>query len=573
MATPVLIDLSNYDNLLVQSTQSRAGVPDGNIFFNKSSGLIEFIRADELANIDLHAGADTGLITIDANASGTLTLSTGTWKDTHGIYKVGAAINIAGFVDADINGANTIASVSGAVLTVADNTGWATEAGGGNEQVTSVSEANPLTAQDGIKFEAIYAFENQERGVDEDLRKYDRWTAGSFKFAGAYRFINSRKPSTAADRSAIRGSGWTEEASDGGIDRIYFGNVGLSNIEPASQPYYQLAVGGAPTDFAKAGQIDEAVQVFGSTGNVPSDTGAGDFDTRTYEAVSVRTFGNNYDRKETTTDLGIAELGPYSTGFALNESTHLTSGAYALADVYGGGQISPWTGMTLEKLAAPQVETGFNEADGNFTWVLNNTVPGGLYQCVAFLDALAQTDDDIDSGVITVTNGKRVGTWYSYDAQGRIVTDSPFDGEGLFLEQIPTADEQLVVFTDDAGGLKTRPFLVQMEATIGATAKADPLAWYHCFFAAAYNTAGALTVENASAVEIKGLASSADAQNKIIEPFDYDGDTIGGTAGTDKDAVFLCEGDGGAAQAKTLFTFTRQTTVAFTCAPGAETNV
>lgn len=443
------------------------------------------------------------------------------------------------------------------------------------------TDPNPLDDTDGIKFEAIYAFENQERSADEDLRKYDRWTQGTFKFGGAYTFINSRKPSTTADRAIIRGSGWNEVASDGGIDRIYFGNKGLSNIEVTSQPYYQLSIGGAPVDFAKAGQIDEAIQVFGSTANTPSDATAGNFDTRTYEAVSIRTFGQNYDRKETTTDLGIAELGGYSTGFALNESVHLTSGAFALADVYGGGIIAPWDTMALEKLAVAQTETGFVEADGDFIWVLHNpgtgsnAVPvdqGSLAQCVAFLDALAQTDDDIDTGAVTITNGKRVGTWYSYNATGQIVFNAPFSGEGLFVENVPTADEQDAVFTDDAGAVKTRPFVVGIEATIGATAKADVNAWFHAFFAGAYNTAGALTVEDSSSAQIKGLASTADGSNRIVKAFDYDGDTIGGTAGTNKNAVFLCEGDGGATQAKTLFTITRQTTVAFACVPGVENN-
>lgn len=490
-----LIDLSNYATTLKQSTVGRAGSPDGNVFFDKATGKIEFITASEVATLDL-----TGI-------------------------------------------------------------------GGG------ATDPNPLLNTDGIKFEAIYAFENQERAIDETLRAYNRWTSGTFKFGGAYNFINSRKPSIAADRAIIRGSGWNEFASDGGTDRIYFGNKGLSNIEAGSQPYYQLAVFGAPTNFAKVGQIDEAVQVFGSTANTPTDAGAGNFDTRTYEAVSIRTFGNNYDRKQTTTDLGIAELGGYSTGFALNESVHLTSGAFSLANVYGGGQTAPWTGMTLEKLASPQLESGFNEADGNFTWVLHNTGAGTLNQCVAFLDALAQTDDDIDSGALTITNGQRVNTWYSYNATGQIVTKSGADALGLFIEGIQTADEQRVVFTDDAAAIKTRPFSVGISANVGATAKADANAWYHSYFAAAYNTGSAITVLDSSATAIKGLASTANGSNLILKSFDYDGDTVGGTAGTDKDCVFLCEGDGGATQAKTLFTLSRITTVSFTCAPGVENNV
>ncbi len=491
MATAVLIDLSNYDSLLVQSTESRSGTPDGNVYFNKVTGAHEFITKQELAQVDLGSGL----------------------------------------------------------------------------------EDNPLDEVLGIKLEAAYAFENQERASDEDLRKYDRWLEGNFKFAGAYNYINSRKPSTDADRAIIRGSGWSEYASDGGIDRIYFGNKGLSNIELTSQPYYQLSLGGAPTSYSKSGQIDEAVQVYGNTGNVPADATAGDFDTRSYEAVSVRTFGNNYDRKETP-DLGITELGGYSTGFALNESSHLTTGNFTLADVYGGAQVSPWTGLTLESKDTPVTISGFNESDGDFTWVVNNTASANLNEIIAYLDALAQTDDDIDANASNTINGKRVNTWYSYDAQSRILTRSGApDGKGLYFYNVPTADEQLVVFTDDAGNTKTMPFMVGIEINIGSTAKADALGWFHMFGASAYNTSGAITAKDSSGADIKGMASEANGANKINKVFDYDGDVVLGSAGTDKNCVFLCEGDGGATQAKTLFTITRSTTIAFSCVPGVENNV
>jgi hypothetical protein len=336
------------------------------------------------------------------------------------------------------------------------------------------TDANPLTITDGIKLEAVYAFEKQERHADEVLRAQLPFMTGDYKFAGAYSFINSRKPAAAEDRSIIRGSGWNEIALDKGIDRIYFGNKGLSNIGPTSQPYYQIDDGGEPFDFAAVGQIDEAVQILGYTGNVPSDSGSGDFDNRVYEAVSVRTYGQNYDRKKTTTDLAITELGGFSTGFALQESGHLTTGSYALADVYGGAQVSPWTGMTLEKLVTAQTETGFVEADGDFTWVLSNSAGASLDQCIAFLDALAQTDDDIDTGAVTVTNGKRVDTWYSYNASGKVVTRSGADSLGLYIEQIPTADEQRIVFTDDSGATKTNPSVLPITVNVSNTA-GDPI--------------------------------------------------------------------------------------------------
>ena len=277
MATPQLIDLSNYDALLVQSSVSRAATPDGNVFFD-TTGKIEFITATELATIDLHGGITTGAQTITVAATaGTFVRAAGSFV-TDG-FVAGRSFAASGYVAGGNNATFVIASIStttlpGDTITVVDNTGLVDEAGGGDEVIASVAEANPLTAALGIKFEAIYAFENQERKVDETLRKFNRWTSGTFKFGGAYNFINSRKPSIAADRSIIRGSGWNEYASDGGTDRIYFGNKGLANIEATSQPYNMLSSSAAPdlntltpTDYAKVGQIDEAVQVFGSTAN------------------------------------------------------------------------------------------------------------------------------------------------------------------------------------------------------------------------------------------------------------------------------------------------------------------
>lgn len=506
-----LIDLSNYDSLLIQSTASRSGTPDGNVYFNKSTGEIEFIRVDELATIDLSS--------------------------------------IGGAVDAD----------------------------------------NPLGVDLGIKFEAVYAFENQERVADEDLRKYYRWTSGTFKFGGAYNFINSRKPATAGDRSIIRGSGWNEFASDGGVDRIYFGNKGLANIGALSQPYCMLSSSATPdvntltpTDYAKDGQIDEGVQVFGDTGNTPSDATAGDFDTRAYEAVSVRTFQKNYDRKTTVDDLGISELGGYSTGFAVNESDHLTTGNYTLDDVFTT-PIAPFDTMTVEKLVTPVERDEFSDQTGTytFTWVLNNpgtgtnaapVAAGNLDQMVAFLDASSQSDTDMDSGTETITYGKRVNTWYYYNASGQVVAQSGADDLGLYMYNVPTADQQRVVMTDDSTVIKAYSFSVSVEAEVGATAKADTNAFYHSYFEAAYNTSGAITVLDKNTDPVKGVASSADGDNKIIFPFDYTGDTVGGDADTDKDCIFLCEGDGGATQAKTLYTITKNTTVAFSCSPGVENN-
>ena len=55
MATAQLIDLSNYDTLLVTSSGSRTNdpvPPSGNVYFDTVSGTIQFITKQELATID-----------------------------------------------------------------------------------------------------------------------------------------------------------------------------------------------------------------------------------------------------------------------------------------------------------------------------------------------------------------------------------------------------------------------------------------------------------------------------------------------------------------------------------------
>lgn len=433
--------------------------------------------------------------------------------------------------------------------------------------------ANPLLnsggSGGGVTARALYKFERMRRAGNETLRKYDKFMVGSYKFAGAYEMANGRKIAT-ADIKKMRGTGMVWRSASGAVNRIYFGPRSLGSIDPASQAYYQLTAGGAPVNFSYPGAVDEMIQVFGSTAN--GDAGAGNFDSRTYLAISLRTFGKVHDRK-VLADSGITIMDGFSAGFALGESNHLTTGSYTLANVYGGAAIAPFTGLSLEKLAVPQNESGFNEGAGNFTWVVNNTLGASLDQCIAFLDAEAATDSDIDAGAGT-TNGKRVGTWYSYDAQGRIVTRSGADGNGLLIKGLVGADKQRIVQTTDAGTARTYPFFPTVIVDVGANAKADANAWGHVYFkdgpgANDFNTANAVTVQDKNSVAVKGLIGGTN----IVFEFPIDTDTLGGAAGTDKVCIVEVEGNGVATAAKTEFTITRTATINVSCQPGLETNL
>ena len=446
------------------------------------------------------------------------------------------------------------------------------------------NDANQLANFEGITLRGMYNFDNQERRLDETLRGFLRGSQGVYRFAGAFNFINGVKLG-GTDRSKIRASGWIEfaDTQNGStdIDRVYHGVVSLVDIQASTAPQYTLVADESETTlqaatwstFDRAGDIDEAVQVFGTTAF--GDVTAGDFDSL-LEILVVRVRSWQFNPGQTTSVLTkIAEFSGFSAGYGVGETPN-PANIYSEADVFGGAQISPWTGMTLEKLASPQTETGFNEVDGNFTWVLNNTLGGTMQECAAYLDALTLQGTDIDAGAGTYigSNGR---VWYNRDAAGKIVTVSN-EGEGLFIKGLSNAEKQNGIFTDDAGNTKTYPFFPDVQITVGAAAVADTNAWYHVYYAdgasvADFDTVGAVTVRNAAGQPIKGDVSTDAVGIRISESYAYDTDTDAGlTAGTDKEIVVIVEGDGGVDQAITFATITRSAIVPITCAPTIDNN-
>lgn len=443
---------------------------------------------------------------------------------------------------------------------------------------------NPLNNADGLTLRALYKFESLRRRNDETLRKYERFTSGSYRFAGAYNFINGAQPA-GTDRNKLRGSGWIEYANTGdgktNIGRIYHGVQSLVAIQSGTTSYWALVTAtdeatlqaATWANFVRTGPINEAVQVYGNTTYDAGSPINADYTARTLVA---RTRSWQYNAGETTSVLtGITELGGFSAGYGVGESLNANN-AYTLADVYGGARIAPWTGMSLEKLGSPQVETGFSEANGSFTWVLHNSGGGTVQQCAAFLDALALQDADIDSGAGTY-NGKKGRVWYSRNAAGKVVTSSTA-GAGLFIEGLTTAEKQSIVMTDNAGAAKTYPYFPSVEITVGAPAIADTNAWYHAFYAdgagsADFDTAGAVTVQNSAGADVKGNVAANQVGGKISFAYAYDTNTQAGlSAGADKTIVVLVEGDGGAGQAITYATITRTAIVPVTCIPPTDTN-
>lgn len=460
---------------------------------------------------------------------------------------------------------------------------------------------NPLNRADGITMRAMYNFENQERRLDENMRRYRRGTDGDYRFAGAFSFVNGvtlyDNGTTTNDRELIRESGFIEYANllDGAtrVNRIYHGVKSLNPIQSTTVSRYALVADTNEAtlqsatwyDFVRTGSINEVIQVFGTTDW--GDTTSFD-DTESILVVRVRSW--RYVPGETTSVLtGVLEFSGFSAGYGVGETLN-PQNSYNLSDVYGGARIAPYTGMKLKKLAVAQTATGFTSGSANFTWVLENTggvpgIAGTVQQCAAYLDAAALQDADIEETLSYSYNGVKGRVWYTRDSNGKVVTTST-GGAGLFIENLSTSEKQNIIMTDDTGTQRVYPYFTEIQIIVGSAAVADTNAWFHAFYTNGvdtgggepdYDTALAVTVNDSNNQPVKGNVSSVAVSEKITFSYAYDTNTQAGLgSGAPKDITFLVEGDGvgaiGAGQASTNFTITRVPVITVTCAPPTDTN-
>jgi hypothetical protein len=165
-----------------------------------------------------------------------------------------------------------------------------------------------LVAKDGVTGNAIWA------------KFVDLWTSSSYQpfpfpmnildaRSGQYIFgqdpggsYNGWKPEGDVTRQMIRDAGWSEYSSGGVLNRQYVGLVALASGFPAgAQFYYQKASSGVAADFTFTDAPNEAIQVFGDSGN-------GDFDNRTFFKLFCREEAYLYD------DAILGDVGETGTG-------------------------------------------------------------------------------------------------------------------------------------------------------------------------------------------------------------------------------------------------------------------
>lgn len=384
----------------------------------------------------------------------------------------------------------------------------------------TLNEAGNLVAKDGVTLQALYS------------KFADLWTTTTYQdspfplnaidaLSGQYYFgvdaggnYNGWKPANDATRNMLRDGGWREYSSAGVLNREYAGFVGLGAINTGAQPYYILNASDAPTNFPFADQFNVGVRVYGDAAN-------GNFDKRTYAKTYCREYGKKY-KDSVLADTGKTATGAFLVNFLISNEDDPKIQANDAA----------MTGAPYDGITVSYYSTNQNRSIGGTNYPFRIIVDGNgatleqIYTKIQYL--LRQTSDINTAGDAGSVTGKTAASLLSF------LGDTLVTSTGVYIDDIQSADSNRIEFYDQNGVKRTNPYTAAGALSFNA-ALVGAGSSYRLFFSADYGTASAVTVKNASGVDIAGIISAS----PIPFDFDYDGDTLGGTAGTDKAVTLI----------------------------------
>lgn len=381
-----------------------------------------------------------------------------------------------------------------------------------------LTEAGNLVAKDGTTFQALYS------------KFVDLWATSTYQdspfpfnaidaLSGQYLVgidaggnANGWKPLNDTTRQMIRDGGWEEYDASGNLLRVYAGVVGLGTVSAGSQEYYQTTPTGSPTNFTFTDQCNEGIQVYGDANN-------GDFDNRTYFKAFVREQGKKF-KDSILADTGKTNTGAYIVNMLLSNENDLK-----ISDPDSQITVAPYDNITVEYFVTEQTRT-IGGTDYNFNVIIDGN-GATLEQIYTKIQYLLRQDTDIDSGTGTVI-GKTA------DLLCEFVGNTLETTLGVYVDNIQGADSNRIKFKDTSGTFRENPFTSAGNMNFNSVMVGAGSS-YRMMYSADYGTDSAITVNNASGTPITGEITSS----IIGFDFDYDNDTAGGVAGTDKAVTLI----------------------------------
>jgi hypothetical protein len=331
-------------------------------------------------------------------------------------------------------------------------------------------EAGNLS-EDGVTLKAIYSFLKEEWRSDPSLIRYDfpmtPITDEQMQIGVSSR-NNGWNWADTTTRQLIRTGGWQEVNGSGTVTAEYVGVISLGTLNTGTQVYYQQVDGGSTTNFVLEGVVNQAIQVYNSTGPV---------DTRSYLKLFAREQGDTYASSQLS-DIGVTTMTyqVYRFPLATGDDIKITT-----PDVTISGS-APYTGMTITFYDTPQSRT-IGTSSYNFGVIIdgNNGTAEQIYEFVQW--SLRQaTDIDNDGDTLIGRIAPELLRFVGDTLETLFVENPDTGGGGVFIDNFQTADINRLVFRDNTNTTRTFPFTANLTLNFSSTLQTDANAIYRVFF-------------------------------------------------------------------------------------------
>jgi hypothetical protein len=334
----------------------------------------------------------------------------------------------------------------------------------------ALAEAGNLS-EDGATLKAVYSFLKEEWRNDPSLIRYDfpmtpitdeQMQIGVSSRNNGWNWANT------TTRQLLRTGGWQEVNASGTVTAEYAGVISLGTLNTGTQVYYQQVDAGSTTNFILEGVVNQAVQVYNSTGPV---------DTRSYLKLFAREQGDTYASSQLS-DIGVTTMTyqvyrfPLATGddIKIVEPDSVVSGS------------TPYSGMSITFYDAPQSRT-IGISSYNFGIIIdgNNGTAEEIYEFVQW--SLRQTTDiDADSDSLIGRIAPELLRFVGDTLETLFVTNPDSGGGGVYIDNFQTNDINRLVFRDNTNTTRTFPFTANLTLNFSTTLQTDSAAIYRVFF-------------------------------------------------------------------------------------------
>lgn len=333
-------------------------------------------------------------------------------------------------------------------------------------------------SSDGVTLKAVYSFLKEQWRNDANLIKYDfpmtPITDEQMQIGVSSR-NNGWNWADTGTRQLIRTGGWQEVNSSGVVTAEYAGIISLGSLVAGTQVYYQQVAGGSTTNFVLTGVVNQAVQVYNSTGPV---------DRRDYLKLFAREQGDTY-AAVTNSDIGVTTMTYQAYRFPLTTTddikiTVADAGIDANSD--GTADVSPYSGMSITFHDSPVSKT-IGSSSYNFGVVINgnNGTAEQIYQFVQW--RLRRTGDiDADSSTLTGKIAPELLKFVGDTLETLYVSNPDSGGGGVYIDNFQTNDVNRLVFRDNTNTTRMFPFTANLAVNFSSTLQNDANAIFRVFY-------------------------------------------------------------------------------------------